>query len=165
MGAAVDRPIDRGPRRAQRLEWLAVPLPWTVRPFKLRAREPETRHADPLAAPCPGLGRPPEGVRVGRRPRGGLVAGPGPAPGRGPTPEAPELVVDPTTAPSEVLAVLPRLGPPLVGRIVTARREAPFHSVDDLDARLRGIGPARLAALRPHLRIETPTAPEPPSGP
>ncbi len=52
---------------------------------------------------------------------------------------------------------LPRLGPSLVGRIVAARAQAPFRSVDDLDARVRGLGPATIKALRPHLRID-PTA-------
>jgi competence protein ComEA len=72
----------------------------------------------------------------------------------GPPEPAPELVVDPNTAPPEVLMALPRLGPVLAGRIVAARREAPFSSLDDLDARVRGIGPATLAALKPYLRIE-----------
>jgi hypothetical protein len=75
--------------------------------------------------------------------RGG---GPPPAP-------AADLVVDPNTAPPEVLMALPRLGPVLAGRIVSERRQAPFTSLDDLDARVRGIGPATVAALTPYLRI------------
>jgi competence protein ComEA len=67
---------------------------------------------------------------------------------------APELVVDPNTAPPEVLLALPRVGPTLVKAIVAARREAPFESLADFDARVRGVGPATLAALKPHLRIE-----------
>ena len=66
----------------------------------------------------------------------------------------PDLVVDPNTAPPEVLLALPRAGPKLVDAIVAARRQAPFTSLADLDARVRGVGPATLAALRPHLRIE-----------
>jgi hypothetical protein len=66
-----------------------------------------------------------------------------------------DLVVDPNSAPPEVLMALPRLGPVLVGRIVAERREAPFSSLADLDARVRGIGPATVEALRPYLRIET----------
>jgi competence protein ComEA len=46
-----------------------------------------------------------------------------------------------------------------VQRIVEARTQAPFRSLDDLDARVRGIGPATIAALRPHLRIELSAAP------
>jgi DNA uptake protein ComE-like DNA-binding protein len=66
----------------------------------------------------------------------------------------PLLVVDPNTAPPRILMALPRLGPSLVGRIVAARAEAPFRSIDDLDARVRGLGPATIKALRPHLRID-----------
>lgn len=69
----------------------------------------------------------------------------------------PHLIVDPNTAPAPVLMALPRLGPSLVGRIVAARTQAPFRSIDDLDARVRGLGPATIKALRPHLRID-PTA-------
>ena len=64
------------------------------------------------------------------------------------------LVVDPNTAPRGVLGALPKMGSAMVGRIVAARDEAPFRSLDDLDRRVRGIGPATIAALRPHLWIE-----------
>ena len=73
---------------------------------------------------------------------------------KGPYIVARPLVVDPNTAPRGVLGALPKMGPAMVGRIVAARDEAPFRSLDDLDARVRGIGPATIAALRPHLRIE-----------
>jgi competence protein ComEA len=78
----------------------------------------------------------------------------------GPRPEetlrpAPELVVDLNTAPAEVFSALPGIGPKLAAQIVAARREAPFASLDDLDRRIRGIGPATLARLAPHLRIES----------
>ncbi len=65
----------------------------------------------------------------------------------------PVLVVDPNTAPPEVLATLPRIGPALAGRIVAARDDRPFRSLADFDARVRGIGPVTLAALRPFLRF------------
>jgi competence protein ComEA len=74
-----------------------------------------------------------------------------------PTHPAPQLVVDPNTAPAEVLSALPRLGPTLANRIVEARRAAPFATLDDLDARVRGIGPVTMEALGPHLRIEPAT--------
>jgi competence protein ComEA len=83
----------------------------------------------------------------------------------GPPPAPPRLIVDPNTAPPAVLQALPRLGPALVARIVEARQETPFRSLDDLDARVRGIGPATIAALRPYLRIEqsaAATATDPP---
>jgi competence protein ComEA len=72
----------------------------------------------------------------------------------GPPAPPPLLIVDPNTASPEVLGALPKLGPALVGRLVAARDEAPFRSLDDLDVRVRGIGPATLAALGPHLKIE-----------
>jgi hypothetical protein len=42
----------------------------------------------------------------------------------------------------------------MVKRIVAARETAPFQSLDDLDTRVRGIGPATLAALSPFLQFE-----------
>jgi competence protein ComEA len=71
-----------------------------------------------------------------------------------PVAPAPRLVVDPNTAPPAVFHALPKLGPAMVGRIVAARAVAPFRSIDDLDARVRGIGPATRAALRPYLQFE-----------
>jgi len=82
----------------------------------------------------------------------GLLAGP--RPGEGFPPPPPVLIVDPNTAPPQVLGALPKLGPALVGRIVAARGEMAFRSLDDIDARVRGVGPVTIAALRPHLRIE-----------
>jgi competence protein ComEA len=67
----------------------------------------------------------------------------------------PSLVVDVNSAPPAVLAALPRLGPSLVGRIAQARAVRPFRSVDELDTRVHGIGPATIAALRPYLRVES----------
>jgi len=83
--------------------------------------------------------------------------------GRSAAPPPPTLVVDLNTAPREVLGALPRLGPVLVERIVAAREEAPFRSLDDFDARVRGIGPATVAALRPFVRIGPPSPPAAPN--
>lgn len=63
------------------------------------------------------------------------------------------LVIDPNTAPPAVLAALPRLGPVLVGRMVKERERRPFASLADLDERVRGVGPATVAAIRPFLRF------------
>ena len=63
------------------------------------------------------------------------------------------LVIDPNTAPPAVLAALPRLGPVLVGRMVKERERRPFASLADLDERVRGVGPATVAAIRPYLRF------------
>ena len=80
----------------------------------------------------------------------GVVAGGA----KGPAVAPAVLVVDPNTAAPGVLLALPRLGPTLVDRIVEARRRAPFRSIEDFDARVRGIGPVTIEALRPYLRIE-----------
>jgi competence protein ComEA len=62
--------------------------------------------------------------------------------------------VDPSTASRAELSVLPGVGPSLARAIILDRTaRGPFHSIDDL-ARVKGIGPARLAALRPWLRVE-----------
>jgi competence protein ComEA len=74
--------------------------------------------------------------------------------GPGAVPEIPTLVVDPNTAPAHVLSAWPRIGPVLARNIVDARRDAPFRRLEDLDVRVRGIGPVTLRALRPHLRID-----------
>jgi competence protein ComEA len=66
---------------------------------------------------------------------------------------APDLIVDPNTAPPEVFGALPKVGPALLRHLLAARETCRFDSVDDLDRRVRGIGPSTLAALRPHLRI------------
>lgn len=78
---------------------------------------------------------------------------------RGPTPAAPTLVADPNTAPRQVLGALPKIGPALADRIVEARSERPFQSLDDLDRRVSRIGPATMDVLRPHLAIDSPPAP------
>jgi competence protein ComEA len=65
----------------------------------------------------------------------------------------PVLVVDPNTAPAAVLSALPRLGPVRTRAILDARGQRPFRSLEDFDARVRGVGPATVAALRPHLRF------------
>jgi competence protein ComEA len=80
----------------------------------------------------------------------GLVRAQGP---EGATTEAPRLVVDPNTAPPAVLAALPSLGPGRVKAIVAAREAEPFRSLEDLDARVKGVGPATMAAIRPYLEV------------
>ena len=65
----------------------------------------------------------------------------------------PALVVDPNTAPVAVLEALPGLGPALAGRIAGVREKSPLQSLADLDRRVKGIGPAKVAGLRPFLRF------------
>jgi hypothetical protein len=66
--------------------------------------------------------------------------------------EALALPVDLTTASEAELASLPGIGPALARRIAAAR---PLHHVDE-QLRVDGIGPARLAAIRPRARVGGP---------
>src|SRR5438046_1011919 len=53
----------------------------------------------------------------------------------------PELVLDANTAPAQVLAALPHFGPTLANRLVEARSEGPFRSLEEVKERVRGLGP------------------------
>jgi competence ComEA-like helix-hairpin-helix protein len=72
------------------------------------------------------------------------------APGRPPTTSSAPLDVN--RAPAEDLERLPGIGPSLAARIVAARQERMFTTVDDLE-RVPGIGPATLQRLRPHVTV------------
>ena len=68
----------------------------------------------------------------------------------------PTYEVDINRAAWPELTLLPGIGPTLAKRIVAERQRAgPYRTLDDL-ARVSGIGPGKLAALRPHVRIERP---------
>lgn len=61
--------------------------------------------------------------------------------------------VDPNRADEATLTTLPGIGPALAARILESRRvDGPFRAADDL-LRVRGIGPAVLARLRPFLTL------------
>lgn len=77
---------------------------------------------------------------------------------------APVLVIDPNTAPAGVLEALPHVGPALLKKIVEQREISPFRSIADLRRRVRGLGPATLARLASHLRIDPDAEPIPDSG-
>src|SRR5262245_34923391 len=66
---------------------------------------------------------------------------------------APDLVLEPNTAPLRALEVLPHVGSGLANRLVEARIERPFTSLQDLRDRVRGMGDITLARIAPHLRF------------
>jgi competence protein ComEA len=73
--------------------------------------------------------------------------------GSGPTSGQPSAPVDLNTATAEQLDALPGVGPATAAAIIAYRRQhGPFHQVDDL-AQVAGIGPAKLAQIRPHARV------------
>ena len=74
---------------------------------------------------------------------------------------SPELVLDPNTASATALSALPHIGPALANRMVEARSERSYSSLDDLRDRVRGVGPATLAQISPHLQIDLKPALEP----
>ncbi len=78
-------------------------------------------------------------------------ATPGRAPAAAPHPR-PTPALDLNRADTLSLQALPGVGPALARRIVAAREEAPFRSVEDL-LKVRGIGPATLARLRPLVAV------------
>jgi hypothetical protein len=81
-----------------------------------------------------------------------VPGGPGWGRMRGEDLEALAVPVDLNRATVEELESLPGIGPELARRIVEGR---PYASVDAL-LRVRGIGPARLTAVRPRARAATP---------
>ena len=65
----------------------------------------------------------------------------------------PAVPVDLNTATADQLDTLPGVGPATAATIIAFRRQhGPFRTVDDLAA-VSGIGPAKLAQIRPHVRV------------
>ena len=60
------------------------------------------------------------------------------------------------TAPPEVLALLPGIGPAKAQSILAYRKRRPFRTVDEL-VRIKGIGRKMVRRLRPHLAVGGPT--------
>lgn len=90
--------------------------------------------------------------------RASLCAGGSPQPDalgwgrmRGEDLEALAIPVDLNRASASELESMPGIGPELARRIIEGR---PYTTVDDLQ-RVRGIGPARLTAVRPRARVAT----------
>jgi competence protein ComEA len=76
-----------------------------------------------------------------------------------PTDLAPHLLLDVNEAPPRVLAALPHVGPALTRRLVEARIERPFVSLNDIGDRVHGVGPVTLARLAPYLDFESTSIP------
>jgi competence protein ComEA len=62
--------------------------------------------------------------------------------------------IDVNTATADELQRIPKIGPGTAAKIVAARVEKPFTSVDDL-RRVSGIGPKTLDAIRPFVRVKS----------
>ncbi len=76
-------------------------------------------------------------------------------PADGPALDPPPLLrIDPNTAPAAILTSLPRLGPTRISALLAAHHQRPFASADDLERRVKGIGPATISAMRPYLRFD-----------
>ena len=84
----------------------------------------------------------------------GLMRASRDVPSSPPTGLAPQLALDVNTAPPRVLAALPHVGPALTSRLVEARNQRPFTSLEDIGDRVRGVGPVTLARLAPYLHFE-----------
>jgi len=108
------------------------------------------RRREPPPAPCAaeGRGAPPRhwiGCAADEGPRRDLTGGERLVLG---------LPLDPNRATAGELALVPGLSARLAAELVADReRCGPFRRVEEL-ARVRGIGPARLAKARPHLAVE-----------
>ena len=70
--------------------------------------------------------------------------------------KAVEGVVNLNTAPPELLAVLPGVGPSKAVGIVAYRSRHPFRTVDEL-VRVKGIGRRMVRAMREHLAVAGPS--------
>ncbi len=110
----------------------------------------------PVRTPRPQPWQTPAGVNSGSvQPLPVRPEAPRPTTGRSHMPQQPEgpLVgtVNLNTAPPEVLARLPRIGPKMAARIVEYRAlHGPFRNYEDLDA-VPGIGPETIRALGPYV--------------
>lgn len=94
---------------------------------------------------------PPRAVVAGQQP-GPAAAAPAGAAGAPPGAGAPAAPIDLNSATAEQLDQLDGVGPATAQKILAWRREhGGFRSVDDL-GNVPGIGPKRLAALRPRVR-------------
>lgn len=78
------------------------------------------------------------------------------------TPAEPHsLRVDLESVPPQVLMALPQIGPARMEAILAEGRKGPFRSIEDVDRRVKGIGPAISSGLRPYLRFGSDDSSEP----
>lgn len=68
------------------------------------------------------------------------------------TKKSTSAVADVNKATAEELVAVKGIGPSLAAAIIDARSRGAFRSIEDLD-RVKGIGPKKLEALRPYLRV------------
>jgi competence protein ComEA len=84
------------------------------------------------------------------------------------SPALAQLRLDPNRAPAAELVLLPDIGPALAGRIMKYRASVTdgpaFRTAEDLD-RVPGIGPAKVAKLRPYLEFAGEAASRPIAAP
>jgi competence protein ComEA len=80
-----------------------------------------------------------------------LLAGPPAEAGK-----AVDGVVNLNTAPAEILALLPGIGPAKAAAILVYRKRRPFRTVDEL-VRIKGVGRKMVRRLRAHLAVAGPT--------
>ncbi len=74
--------------------------------------------------------------------------------------KAVEGAVNLNTAPPEILALLPGVGPAKAESILAYRKRHPFRTVDEL-VRIKGIGRKMVRRLRAHLAVGGPTTATP----
>lgn len=71
---------------------------------------------------------------------------------RGAKSKTPPQPVNVNTAGAQELQTLPGIGPALAARILEKRAQGRFSSLDDLDE-VKGLGPKKLAAIKPFVRF------------
>ena len=74
--------------------------------------------------------------------------------------DARAAAVDVNTASAAELEALPGIGAAKAAAIVEERQVRPFASIEDLE-RVRGVGPALVAELRPHITVSPAPASKP----
>jgi competence protein ComEA len=115
-----------------------------IRPHVIVTNErgEESRSAEPASVAAPVAQKPQTRESFYRQPT---------APSATP-PSATPLLVDVNAATSAELDQLPGIGPKLAQRIIEARTEKPFASIEEL-RRVPGIGPKTLEKVRPHVVV------------